>query len=96
MKKKSQDKEAKKEFSIKDIPAPHVIKSKLDQYVIGQEQAKKVIAVAVCNHYKRAFCQTSGQEGAEDDVQIEKVQYPDDWTNRKRKDVSGKDAGKAF
>ena len=62
----------KKEFSIKDIPAPHVIKSKLDQYVIGQEQAKKVIAVAVYNHYKRAFCQTSGQEGAEDDVQIEK------------------------
>lgn len=72
VKKKSQDKEAKKEFSIKDIPAPHVIKSKLDQYVIGQEQAKKVIAVAVYNHYKRAFCQTSGQEGAEDDVQIEK------------------------
>lgn len=72
VKKKSQDKEAKKEFSIKDILAPHVIKSKLDQYVIGQEQAKKVIAVAVYNHYKRAFCQTSGQEGAEDDVQIEK------------------------
>ena len=72
VKKKSQDKEAKKEFSIKDIPAPHVIKSKLDQYVIGQEQAKKVIAVAVYNNYKRAFCQTSGQEGAEDDVQIEK------------------------
>ena len=72
VKKKSQDKEAKKEFSIKDIPAPHVIKSKLDQYVIGQEQAKKVIAVAVYTHYKRAFCQTSGQEGAEDDVQIEK------------------------
>lgn len=72
VKKKSQDKEAKKEFSIKDIPAPHVIKSKLDQYVIGQEQAKKVIAVAVYNHYKRAFCQISGQEGAEDDVQIEK------------------------
>ena len=72
VKKKSQDKEAKKEFSIKDIPAPHVIKSKLDQYVIGQEQAKKVIAVAVYIHYKRAFCQTSGQEGAEDDVQIEK------------------------
>ena len=49
-----------------------MLKSKLDQYVIGQEQAKKVIAVAVYNHYKRAFCQTSGQEGAEDDVQIEK------------------------
>ena len=72
VKKKSQEKETKREFSIKDIPAPHIIKSKLDQYVIGQEQAKKVIAVAVYNHYKRAFCQVSGQEGAEDDVQIEK------------------------
>ncbi len=72
IKKKSQEKEAKKEFSIKDIPAPHIIKSKLDQYVIGQEQAKKVIAVAVYNHYKRAFCQASSQEETEDEVQIEK------------------------
>lgn len=70
VKKKSQEKkEKKKEFSIQDIPAPHIIKAKLDQYVIGQDQAKKVIAVAVYNHYKRAFCQI--QEG-EDDVQIEK------------------------
>ena len=73
VKKKSQEKEAKKEFSIKDIPAPHIIKSKLDQYVIGQEQAKKVISVAVYNHYKRVFEHTSPdaqQFGT--DVEIEK------------------------
>ena len=73
VKKKSQGKkEEKKEFSIKDIPAPHIIKSKLDQYVVGQEQAKKVIAVAVYNHYKRAFCQTAEEDGSQDEVQIEK------------------------
>jgi len=35
------------------LPKPHEIKEKLDQYVIGQEKAKKVLAVAVYNHYKR-------------------------------------------
>lgn len=55
---------------MKDIPAPHVIKEKLDAYVIGQEKAKKVMAVAVYNHYKRAFL---GKEGSDsDDIVIEK------------------------
>ncbi|MDE6874020.1 MAG: ATP-dependent Clp protease ATP-binding subunit ClpX [Lachnospiraceae bacterium] len=35
------------------VPAPHRIKAELDEYVIGQEQAKKAVAVAVYNHYKR-------------------------------------------
>ena len=35
------------------LPVPHEIKQTLDDYVIGQEQAKKVLAVAVYNHYKR-------------------------------------------
>jgi ATP-dependent Clp protease ATP-binding subunit ClpX len=37
------------------VPAPHEIKSFLDEYVIGQEKAKKVLSVAVYNHYKRVF-----------------------------------------
>ena len=38
---------------ISDIPAPHLIKERLDKYVIGQEHAKKVISVAVYNHLQR-------------------------------------------
>jgi len=41
------------EMDFTDIPKPHEIKEILDQYVIGQEQAKKVLSVAVYNHYKR-------------------------------------------
>ncbi|MEE9200515.1 MAG: ClpX C4-type zinc finger protein, partial [Candidatus Brocadiales bacterium] len=38
---------------LENIPAPTAIKSHLDEYVIGQERAKKVLAVAVYSHYKR-------------------------------------------
>ena len=48
-------KDSEKQLTMKDIPAPHIIKGKLDEYVIGQDKAKKVMAVAVYNHYKRAF-----------------------------------------
>ncbi len=40
-------------FDRKKVPAPHIIKDKLDDFIIGQERAKKVISVAVYNHYKR-------------------------------------------
>ena len=59
-----------KEFARKmegRIPTPHKIKEHLDQYVIGQEQAKKYLSVAVYNHYKRLL-----QEKSADDVEIEK------------------------
>ena len=75
VKKKKEKEEEKKqqEFSIRDIPAPHVIKSRLDEYVIGQEKAKKVISVAVYNHYKRVLLQNGGQdENQEEKIQIEK------------------------
>ena len=49
-----------------DVPPPHRIKEQLDEYVIGQDHAKKVMAVAVYNHYKRIF----GEE--RDDVEIQK------------------------
>nr|MCR4904270.1 ATP-dependent Clp protease ATP-binding subunit ClpX [Butyrivibrio sp.] len=45
-KKKEKEPKVKPEFDIKNIPAPHKIKAKLDDYVIGQEQAKKIISVA--------------------------------------------------
>ncbi|MGQ9662136.1 MAG: ATP-dependent Clp protease ATP-binding subunit ClpX [Kiritimatiellia bacterium] len=55
------------------VPKPHEIKAYLDQYVIGQEYAKKVLAVAVHNHYKRVRQQaTRSRETAFADVEIEK------------------------
>ena len=51
--KKGKGKKTETSFSMKTIPAPHIIKKKLDQYVIGQDHAKKVLSVAVYNHYKR-------------------------------------------
>ncbi len=40
-------------LEMREVPPPHVIKAGLDRYVIGQEKAKKVLSVAVYNHYKR-------------------------------------------
>ena len=54
------------ELTLSSIPAPHEMKAKLDEYVIGQEYAKKVISVAVYNHYKRVLTNTM------DDIEIEK------------------------
>lgn len=73
--KKKAEKEAEPAFDLKNIPAPHKIKGELDQYVIGQEQAKKVISVAVYNHYKRVFSQTTKAqtEGKEQTVEDEDV-----------------------
>ena len=53
-------------LDIKNIPAPHKIKAQLDDYVVGQEKAKKIIAVAVYNHYKRVAT------GTMDEIEIEK------------------------
>ena len=52
-KKKEKPKAEMPKLELSNIPAPHKIKARLDDYVIGQEQAKKVISVAVYNHYKR-------------------------------------------
>ena len=60
----------KKKMTIKDIPAPHRIKAKLDEYVIGQEHAKKVMAVGVYNHYKRIL--QDPEEEKKDGVEIQK------------------------
>lgn len=64
--KEANEKIAQKVFDIRSIPAPHKIKESLDSYVIGQEYAKKVMSVAVYNHYKRVFADTA------DEIEIEK------------------------
>jgi len=55
--------------SFEDLPKPYAIKEVLDQYVIGQDYAKKVLSVAVYNHYKRIL---SHRQMKKDDVEIEK------------------------
>ena len=73
VKKKSGAGKKKELFKLEDIPAPHAIEARLDEYVIGQEQAKKVISVAVYNHYKRVFAKTSPEaEKYGKEVEIEK------------------------
>lgn len=66
IKKKSKDNSDKPVIDLKKIPAPHKIKEQLDQYVVGQEKAKKIISVAVYNHYKRIGSALA------DDIEIEK------------------------
>ncbi|WP_041083372.1 ATP-dependent Clp protease ATP-binding subunit ClpX [Thermotoga profunda] len=60
------DKRVKREKK-RQLPKPAEIKAELDKYVVGQERAKKIISVAVYNHYKRVFYGTDN-----DDVEIEK------------------------
>ena len=78
-KKKTKEKKAEPILDIHSIPAPHRIKASLDDYVVGQEQAKKVMSVAVYNHYKRVMADNKNKAEAEkkgssvfDGVEIEK------------------------
>lgn len=62
---KSDPEALKKQFDIANIPRPHKLKEMLDDYVIGQDDAKKVISVAVYNHYKRVHADLEGTNETE-------------------------------
>ncbi len=62
--------EEPKEADITKVPKPHEIKKYLDEYIIGQDDAKKVLSVAVYNHYKRIAHNTS--EKANSGIEIQK------------------------
>ena len=66
LKKKKEGEERTPLVDIHHLPAPHKIKASLDEYVVGQEYAKKAMSVAVYNHYKRVATDTM------DDIEIEK------------------------
>lgn len=66
LKKKKPKDEQKPAIDLKKIMVPHQIKARLDDYVIGQDYAKKVMSVAVYNHYKRVATNTM------DEIEIEK------------------------
>ena len=59
--------EAKPIMPLSEVPAPHKIKAMLDEYVVGQEKAKKALSVAVYNHYKRVAVNMGGS-----DIEIDK------------------------
>lgn len=63
---KKKVKKPEEKLDLRNIPAPHEIKHMLDEYVVGQDYAKKVMSVAVYNHYKRVAA------GDQADVEIEK------------------------
>ncbi len=65
-KKKPEEEKEPQVFDRRSIPSPHVIKASLDDFIIGQERAKKVISVGVYNHYKRIG------NGTDPEVEIEK------------------------
>ena len=65
-KKKKKKKHQESPLTMKTIPAPHKIREQLDEYVIGQDYAKKVMSVAVYNHYKRVITNTM------DEIEIDK------------------------
>lgn len=54
------------------VPKPHEIHAFLNEYVIGQEQTKKILSVAVYNHYKRIKHNRAGKKGGSNDVELEK------------------------
>ncbi len=57
------------ELDLKEVPKPKEIKEFLDQWVIGQEGAKKMLAVAVYNHYKRIYSGSGGTKSEDVDLQ---------------------------
>lgn len=61
-----------KRINLKDVPKPKDIKDYLDQYIIGQDDAKRFMSVAVYNHYKRLAQADNKKKNEDDDVEIEK------------------------
>ncbi len=60
------------ELSFDNLPNPREVRAFLDDYVVGQEDAKKILSVAVYNHYKRIQYQQSSNIGRRDDIERDK------------------------
>ena len=78
----------RREFDDINLLTPEEIKAFLDEYVIGQDEAKKVLSVAVYNHYKRIMA------GSDLGVDLQKSNILIAWTDRMRKDSACPDPRK--
>ena len=83
------------EVGLDELPKPREIFEFLDSYVIGQETAKKSLAVAVYNHYKRVQAGVAAGRQARQGRggRAGQVQHPGDRPHRLRQDLPGPDAG---
>ncbi len=70
-KKRKKNKDSILPFTMETMPKPSALKEALDKYVIGQDDAKKVLSVAVYNHYKRVLAALDGKQN-DDGVELEK------------------------
>ena len=76
-------------FDPESLPRPREIYDVLNDYVVGQEEAKRTLAVAVYNHYKRVNMMSSGDDGH----RAAEEQHPAARSHRLRQDAAGADAG---
>ncbi len=67
------DDETTEEEELKELMSPAEIRAALDEYVVGQDDAKKTLAVAVYNHYKRVFANQLGEPEHAPDVELQKT-----------------------
>ena len=66
------DKKKKKVNRIPRLPAPKELVERMDEYIIGQQEAKRTMAIAVVNHYKRLLAEQMGDDDPYRDVELEK------------------------
>ena len=86
----AEERDESTELSFEDLPKPREIFDFLNDYVVGQEYAKKILSVAVYNHYKRV---QAGPPTAEDGVELAKSNILLLGPDRLRQDPAGPDAG---
>ena len=86
----AEERDESAELSFEDLPKPREIFDFLNDYVVGQEYAKKILSVAVYNHYKRV---QAGPASARGRGRAGQVEHPAARADRLRQDAAGPDAG---